>query len=584
MPTYKINGKTVKTDKPLTDAEIDEIANSLTPQLESTAVGSEGQAIPRIDVNGVAATPPLVEDGNGAAPIRNSFARGLKDPIDAGAQLLPRALSGITSLGGIVPNVFSQFFDKEAARVDAMVKKDEAGYQQGRNPDDTDFGRIAGNIINPANLAVGASVARVLPAAKGIASVAGIGAATGAASGALQPVVEGDFADKKTEQVVGGAVGGAVGGLVMKSAGRVLNPLVTKAEQSMRDLGVKLTPGQMMGGQAKNIEEFAGNLPLVGKYINDAKERALFSFNKGVINKALGKVDEKLPDDVIGRDAVQYVDDIVKKQYDDVLKTSKFKLDYPTYLNVTNAIRGTTLPSPQQKELVKNIMDTVVYSKFPKDGKITGEAYKKIVSDLGQEAQKYSNSATTAEREIGDALQKATQEFKKALSKQNPASSSILRRIDSAYGDITVMRTAAANSGAVNGVFTPNQYKIAVRQRDVTRNKSAFAAGRAKGQNIADNAIEIMGGTAGSTLEGRIATQIGGGVAAMSAPAIVIPAAVLTPALYSETGIKVITALMRNRPEIAKKIGEKLSKNATAGSITAAQVIEEYNRLSKAEE
>jgi hypothetical protein len=70
----------------------------------------------------------------------------------------------------------------------------------------------------------------------------------------------------------------------------------------------------------------------------------------------------------------------------------------------------------------------------------------------------------------------------------------------------------------------------------------------------------------------------------MSAPAVVIPAAVLTPALYSETGIKVITALMRSRPEIAKKIGEQLSKNATAGSITAAQVIEEYNRLSKAEE
>ena len=578
MPTYIIQGKKITTKTPLTDTQIEEIAADLRPVEE--AVGSQGQPITRIEVNGVAPTP----DAGNAKPIRNSFARGLKDPIDAGAQLLPRALSGITSLGGIVPNVFSDFFDKEAARVDAMVRKDETGYKEGRNPEDTDWGRIAGNIINPANLAVGASVARALPVAKGIASIAGVGAATGAASGALQPVTEGDFTEEKTKQAVGGAVGGALGGMVMKSAGRVLNPLVSKAEQTMRDLGVTLTPGQMMGGQAKNIEEFASNLPLIGKYISDAKERALFSFNKGVINKALTKVGEKLPDDVVGRDAVQYVDDVVKKQYNDVLKTTNFKLDYPTYSNVTKAIRGTTLPSPQQKELVKNIMDTVVYSKFPKNGQISGEEYKKIVSDLGQEAQKYSTSATAAERDIGEALQKATQEFKKSLSRQNPEASSILRRVDSAYGDVEVMRTAAANSGAVNGVFTPNQYKTAVRQRDITRNKRSFAAGRAKGQGVADAAVDVMGNTAGSTLEGRIATQVGGGLAAMSAPKWVIPAAVLTPALYSDTGIKVITALMRSRPEIAKKIGEQLSKNATAGSITAAEIIEEYNRLSKAEE
>ena len=38
-----------------------------------------------------------------ASPV-GRIAKGVKDPIDAGAQLLPRALSAVTSLGGLAPN------------------------------------------------------------------------------------------------------------------------------------------------------------------------------------------------------------------------------------------------------------------------------------------------------------------------------------------------------------------------------------------------------------------------------------------------------------------------------------------------
>ncbi len=43
-------------------------------------------------------------------PPSSGFLMGLKDPITGGAQLLPRALAGVTSLGGIAPNPVSQFF------------------------------------------------------------------------------------------------------------------------------------------------------------------------------------------------------------------------------------------------------------------------------------------------------------------------------------------------------------------------------------------------------------------------------------------------------------------------------------------
>jgi hypothetical protein len=586
--TYTINGKKYRASRQLTDQELEELATpvqEVTPASVYEAVGSQGQAIPGISTAVPEVTPSNVQPESLPLVATSGFARGLKDPINAGAQMLPRALSTATSLGGIVPNMFSDWFQSEAQRVDAMVKAEEQQYQQQRKVEgDTgiDWSRMAGNIINPATLTVASSVSRVLPAAAG---VLGSGAATGVATGALQPVTEGGFAEEKLKQSAVGAVGGALGSAAVAGAGRVMNPLVSKAEQTMRELGVKLTPGQMMGGQAKTFEEFAQNLPLIGGSIVKAKERALYSFNKGVINKALAKVGEKLPEDVVGRDAVQYVDDIISQKYDDVLSKINFQMNPAAFQNISTALKTKALPSTQQNEVVDSLLNSIVYSRIPANTPITGQAFKAVESDLNKAVSNYANSSLASERQIGEALSAASKALKKTLAVQNPTQSSILRRIDNAYGDVTVMRAAAANSGAVNGVFTPNQYKTAVRQRDVTRNKTAFAAGRARGQDIADDAVKILGRDPSSTLEGRLATQVGGGLAALAAPQIAVPVAVAAPAMYSETGIKVITALMRTRPELAKQIGEVLTARAgKEGSITGTQIIKEYNRLTKTEE
>lgn len=586
--TYNIAGKTFRSSKQLSDAELEELAASVQqPTPTATvyeAIGSQGQPIPGISTAAPEITPSNVQPESLPLVTTSGFARGLKDPISAGAQMLPRALSSMTSLGGIVPNMFSDWLQSEAQRVDAMVKAEEQQYQQQRQlqgETGTDWSRIAGNIVNPATLGIAGAATRLAPAAGALST----GAVTGAATGVFQPVTEGDFTEEKLKQGAAGAVGGALGSAAVAGAGRVLNPLVSKAEQTMRELGVAMTPGQMMGGQAKAFEEFAQNLPLVGNFISNARERALFSFNKGVINKALTKVGEKLPEDVVGRDAVQYVDDIISQKYDDVLSKINFQMNPTAFQNISTALKTKPLPSTQQNEVVDSILNSIVYSRIPANTPVTGQAFKAVESDLNKAVANYANSSLASERQIGEALSAASKALKKTLAAQNPTQSSVLRRIDSAYGDVTVMRTAAANSGAVNGVFTPSQYKTAVRQRDVTRNKTAFAAGRARGQDVADAAMEVLAPTTGSTLEGRLATQIGGGLAAFSAPSIAVPATIIAPALYSETGIKVMTALMRNRPEIARQIGEILTARAgKEGSITGTQIIKEYNRLTKTNE
>ncbi len=52
------------------------------------------------------------------ASVPGRILKGMRDPIDAGAQLLPRGLEYVTSAGGLAPNPVAEFFGAEAQRVD----------------------------------------------------------------------------------------------------------------------------------------------------------------------------------------------------------------------------------------------------------------------------------------------------------------------------------------------------------------------------------------------------------------------------------------------------------------------------------
>jgi hypothetical protein len=494
----------------------------------------------------------------------NSFLMGLKDPISGGAQLLPRGLEQLTSVGGIVPNMMSRFFGSEADRVDAMVKQEQANYASQRaaaGDNGIDFGRVAGNILNPANLLGGVRAAPVV---------------AGAIQGALQPVTGDNFAQEKASQVGIGALGGRVGELVAKGAGRVLSPLQSKAEATMRELGVTPTVGQTLGGVARRAEDFAQNLPLVGGSIRTARERVLFDFNKGIINKALAKVDDKLPSSAVGRDAVAYAAEQVSNKYDDVLGKMSFNLDFKTTSGIQNALDTASLSSAAQREQATNILNNTVLSRF--SGKqLTGAEYKAIESDLSKQALSYASSSTAAEREVGQALKGVLDVFKKELYQQNPKFTSQLRRVDSAFGDLKVMEKAAVSGGAVNGVFTPAQYSAAVRQADQSRGKARFARGQARNQDISEAALEVIGKDASSTLEGRLAMGGLGGIAVFSQPQIAIPAAVATGVAYSPMGSRVTDALLRSRAPVVSQFGQQVRGAApAAGMLSSGLALDAY--------
>ena len=161
----------------------------------------------------------------------SGIAMGLRDPIDAGAQMLRRVVDG--PIGNAI-DTFGNWLASKGAPVapssgvqgvDNIVKATNAGYEGNRAAEGEsgfDGTRLVGNMLNPANYVGGGAI----KAAQGVKALAFAGAKAGAASAALQPVLDtGNFWQNKAGQAAVGGLTGAVATPVMdkvaKAVGKV---------------------------------------------------------------------------------------------------------------------------------------------------------------------------------------------------------------------------------------------------------------------------------------------------------------------------------------------------------------------------
>lgn len=180
------------------------------------------------------------------------FLTGATGFIDAGAQLLPRALSTVSSLGGLNPNPISNWLDTQAASVDEGIARKKAEMDAAKAAtgfQGADIAGFLGNVAQPPNIA---AIKALGPAAKTIPALIEAGVGMGSLGGLISPVTSSnqDFNTQKALQTVGG---GALGGIlapIPALAGRGYE-LAKALVQPFTESGRKVIVGSTLRGQVR---------------------------------------------------------------------------------------------------------------------------------------------------------------------------------------------------------------------------------------------------------------------------------------------------------------------------------------------
>lgn len=146
---------------------------------------------------------------------------------------------------------------------------------------------------------IGAEMAMLAPTAfiPGANTMRGAALINGISTAALK---EGDWKSRLKEGALSGALGAGTVGAV-KAASRVVSPEVAPDVRQLLDEGVRLTPGQILGGGAKRAEEAMESIPVIGDAIKKGQSRGIEDFNRNVLDRVLAPVGGKAKSTEIGR-------------------------------------------------------------------------------------------------------------------------------------------------------------------------------------------------------------------------------------------------------------------------------------------
>lgn len=501
------------------------------------------------------------------------FVKGLKDPIDGAAQALVHALpDGVVNAmndGAKYLNELPVIGEATKAigltpagpeQMDEQLRNDEQQYQQARKSsgqDGIDLARVAGNIVGTLPMA------NVLPSAgAGLAAKTIAGATNGAVFGATMPVTEGDYADQKKTQIGVGAMLGGTAPVVFQGLGKVISPAASKNQhvQTLIDAGVTPTPGQLMGGIEQRVEDKATSLPIVGDAITSARQRAVIDYNKAIFNRALAPIGVKV--DQIGRDGVAAAQQAIEKAYDDIMPQIQFKAD-AQFANELGNIRAMIQHLPEgQAKAFDSVINSKLMQKMTPQGAADGLNYKQVTSEIGRLARTYMSDVDADKRQLGMALKEVQAAVRDNLVRARPQAAQRLATIDKAYSNFTRLQQAAGMSS--DGIFTPAQFKSAVRAGDRTIRKGSYAKGGAILQDLADAGATVLNskipdsGTAGRLL--GAGAGLGAGVYNPAIPASLVGASVP----YLPGADAFMKALIAVRPKGAEAVAGRVANVPSA--------------------
>ena len=414
-------------------------------------------------------------------------------------------------------------------------------------------------------------------------------ALTGTVAGLTNPEQTGltpeEFKQQKGLNTAISTVAGGASPLLTGAVSRVISPKLTPDVEKLVQSGVNLTPGQLMGGALRNVEDKLTSVPLLGDAINYARKKGYEEFNKAAYKQVLEPIGGKVPN-VTGREGVEAVEKQLNNAYDKILPNITFKATPEFNANISN-LRG-MVSQKLDPALVKRFnyeIDNVIGSKLaPKTGMMDGIAFKEAESELGKLASQFKSSSVMSERDLGNAFAQAQAELRNSLNANNPQAQAQLGNINKAWANFTRLQTAGSKANTAE-MFTPAQLAQAVRQMDTSVRKGAVSRGNALMQDLSDAGVNVLpskvpdSGTAGRIALGAL---LGGGGSYAAEQGLISPeylagAGALTLP-YLPGGRQALTTMMTKRPESAKLLANQLRQNQNALLLPTIQAMQQGER------
>ncbi len=445
-------------------------------------------------------------------------------------------------------------------RVRAEATQGEAQYQRARGSDSVDLPRLAGNVVNPVNLAIMA--ATKAPAGASGMRLAMTGAGQGGLMGALAPQY--GEANRSMASAIGAATGAAMGP-VAGALARVVSPNASK-DQALALLqreGIKPSIGQSLGGLANKVEERMMSVPFFGDSIAAARGLPREQFNRAALTRTLTPIGGKVDD--IGSTGVANAGDQISAAFDRALSGLKgVTLDTQARQELATLRQmAAYIPEDKAKPFSRFLNDRVL-GRMAQNGGMAAETFQMVDSELGKKI------AATVDPELKSAYLEAQRILRDGAARGNPTYAAELSKAREAWANLVRVEGAAKKAAGEGGVFTPNQLLQAVREADKSTRKRATARGTALLQDLAVAGQQKLATRTPNSGTADRAMQVGAVASLVTNPLATASALLAGPALYNQPTQNVLRYLATQRPTSSNMLAD-IVRRSGALAVPATQ-------------
>jgi hypothetical protein len=293
---------------------------------------------------------------------------------------------------------------------------------------------------------------------------------------------------------------------------RIMQP--TKESLSYTKKGGEVTPGQIVGGEFKAIEDVAEKLPLVGTGIKSAKENVLKNFNeltfnefisdlnnalkrqtlvfpKNVEGKKIGIDFKKIPEtkNKLGNEMFSETNRYVNKAYDRILEKLVIK-DKKTLQNQVDSILNNyegQLPIGIRKQL-----NRLIFNRFNNNDELIGESLKRAHSQIRTRHRKSGNSTASDAEDLHDMYGDILDLLSDNIAKYNPTTYFQYSALDKIYPKFLSLEKAIISAKNVNYYFSPQQLINAGISSAKAKSAREIAKGNAPFSALGREAEEVI--------------------------------------------------------------------------------------------